>query len=91
VKTNSGNLGATAWHCVSYHQVAAPVIIGKPDRFVLKPTFPRTAFGRSRPAADAAREAVERWLFDGLDVTGWNFNTNSWLTMWGLRVRPEVP
>jgi len=25
-----------------------------------------TAFGRSRPAADASREVVERWLLDGL-------------------------
>jgi len=24
------------------------------------------AFGRSRPAADASREVVERWLLDGL-------------------------
>jgi len=23
-------------------------------------------FGRSRPAADASREVVERWLLDGL-------------------------
>jgi hypothetical protein len=29
-------------------------------------TFPITAFGRSRPAADASREVVERWLLDGL-------------------------
>src|SRR5258708_20904000 len=27
------------------------------------------ALGRSRPAADAAREAVQRWLLDGLDVS----------------------
>jgi hypothetical protein len=27
---------------------------------------PRTPFGRSRPAADASREVVERWLRDGL-------------------------
>jgi hypothetical protein len=27
------------------------------------------AFGRSRPAADASREVVERWLLDGLDVS----------------------
>ena len=27
-----------------------------------------SAFGRSRPAADATREVVERWLLDGLDV-----------------------
>src|SRR6266705_1772230 len=27
------------------------------------------ALGRSRPAADASREAVERWLLDGLDVS----------------------
>ena len=26
------------------------------------------AFGRSRPAADASREVVERWLLDGVDV-----------------------
>jgi hypothetical protein len=25
---------------------------------------PRTPFGRSRPAADASREVVERWLLD---------------------------
>jgi hypothetical protein len=25
-----------------------------------------TALGRSRPAADASREVVERWLLDGL-------------------------
>jgi hypothetical protein len=25
-----------------------------------------SAFGRSRPAADASREVVERWLLDGL-------------------------
>jgi glycosyltransferase involved in cell wall biosynthesis len=29
-------------------------------------TFTVTAFGRSRPAADATREVVERWLLDGL-------------------------
>jgi hypothetical protein len=28
--------------------------------------FPITAFGRSRPAADASREVVERCLLDGL-------------------------
>jgi hypothetical protein len=28
--------------------------------------FPIRAFGRSRPAADATREVVERWLLDGL-------------------------
>jgi hypothetical protein len=27
------------------------------------------ALGRSRPAADATREAVQRWLLDGLDVS----------------------
>ena len=32
-------------------------------------TLPITAFGRSRPAADASREVVERWLLDGLDVS----------------------
>jgi hypothetical protein len=30
---------------------------------------PDCAFGRSRPAADASREAVQRWLLDGLDVS----------------------
>jgi hypothetical protein len=30
------------------------------------PTFPVRAFGRSRPAADASREVVERWLLDDL-------------------------
>jgi hypothetical protein len=29
-------------------------------------TFPVSAFGRSRPAADASREVVEHWLLDGL-------------------------
>jgi hypothetical protein len=29
-------------------------------------TSPGCAFGRSRPAADATREVVERWLLDGL-------------------------
>jgi hypothetical protein len=33
-----------------------------------KTTSPITAFGRSRPAADAAREVAERWLLDGLNV-----------------------
>jgi hypothetical protein len=28
-----------------------------------------TPLGRSRPAADATREVVERWLLDGLDVS----------------------
>jgi hypothetical protein len=28
--------------------------------------FAVTPFGRSRPAADASREVVERWLLDGL-------------------------
>src|SRR5271167_999818 len=32
-------------------------------------TSPVTAFGRSRPAADASREVVQRWLLDGLDVS----------------------
>ena len=31
-----------------------------------KSTLPVRAFGRSRPAADASREVVERWLLDGL-------------------------
>ena len=26
-------------------------------------------FGRSRPAADAAREVAERWLLDGVDIS----------------------
>ena len=32
-------------------------------------TSPVTALERSRPAADASREAVQRWLLDGLDVS----------------------
>jgi len=32
-------------------------------------TLPVSALGRSRPAADAAREAVQRWLLDGLGVS----------------------
>src|SRR5258708_27887232 len=35
---------------------------GKPDKFVPVPTWTVTAFGRSRPAADASRELVARWL-----------------------------
>ena len=45
-------------------------------RFVVIGKFPRakinwtvTSLGRSRPAADAAREVTERWLLDGLDVS----------------------
>jgi hypothetical protein len=30
--------------------------------------LPGSPLGRSRPAADASREVVERWLLDGLDV-----------------------
>jgi len=30
--------------------------------------LPVSSFGRSRPAADAAREVVERWLLDGVNV-----------------------
>jgi len=30
------------------------------------PLITTSAFGRSRPAADATREAVEHWLLDGL-------------------------
>jgi len=36
---------------------------------ILVPTFPVTALGRSRPAADASREVVERWLLYGCDVS----------------------
>jgi hypothetical protein len=32
----------------------------------LKSTLMITAFGRSRPAADASREVVKHWLLDGL-------------------------
>jgi len=34
-----------------------------------KSTSAVTPLGRSRPAADAAREVTERWLLDGLDVS----------------------
>src|SRR5215469_8409655 len=34
-----------------------------------KSTWTIMPFGRSRPAADAAREVVERWLLNGLDVS----------------------
>jgi hypothetical protein len=34
-----------------------------------KGTWEVTAFGRSRPAADASREVVERWLVDGSDIS----------------------
>src|SRR6516165_6088194 len=34
-----------------------------------KSTSAVTPLGRSRPAADAAREVTERWLLDGVDVS----------------------
>jgi hypothetical protein len=37
--------------------------------WVVVPTLPVTALGRSRPAADASREVTECWLLDGLDVS----------------------
>jgi hypothetical protein len=40
--------------------------LGSPVRKPPKIHLPVTALGRSRPAADATREAVERWLLDGL-------------------------
>ena len=39
------------------------------NRKLKKQSTPVTAFGRSRPAADASREAVERWLVYGCDVS----------------------
>jgi hypothetical protein len=32
----------------------------------ISPLITTSALGRSRPAADATREAVEHWLLDGL-------------------------
>jgi len=32
-------------------------------------TFPSIGLERSRSAADASREVVERWFFDGLDIS----------------------
>jgi hypothetical protein len=44
-----------------------PTLVPLPNSsLVSKSTCPSTAFGRSRPAADATREVVERWLLDGL-------------------------
>jgi hypothetical protein len=40
--------------------------VALPDSLVPGLHFTDTAFGRSRPAADASREVVERWLLDGL-------------------------
>jgi hypothetical protein len=37
--------------------------------FASESSWTVSAFGRSRPAADASREVVERWLLDGLDVS----------------------
>jgi hypothetical protein len=36
------------------------------DKWLPVPTSAVTLLGRSRPAADASREVVERWLLDGL-------------------------
>ena len=41
----------------------------RPERFLPVLTWTASSFGRSRPAADAAREVTERWLLDGLDVS----------------------
>ena len=49
------------------NQMNAVDIREKGDR--LEIGHPTTLFGRSRPAADAAREVVERWLLEGLDVS----------------------
>ena len=44
--------------------------VGLPPRFLRQNQYGRVAgLGRSRPAADASREVVERWLLDGLDVS----------------------
>ena len=39
---------------------------GLPTILELASSITICAFGRSRPAADATREVVERWLLDGL-------------------------
>ena len=39
---------------------------GLPTILELASSITTGAFGRSRPAADATREVVERWLLDGL-------------------------
>jgi len=41
------------------------VICRKSEMLRLVRTSAITAFGRSRPAADATREVVERWFLDG--------------------------
>ena len=45
------------------------VICRKSEMLRLVRTSAITAFGRSRPAADATREVVERWLLHGCDVS----------------------
>ncbi len=49
-------------------EVCSPPRSGKKKTLAKAGVVRDTAFGRSRPAADASREAVQRWLFDGLDV-----------------------
>ena len=40
----------------------------QPERSVPVRTWKITSLGRSRPAADAAREVTKRWLLDGVDI-----------------------
>src|SRR3989440_12697509 len=58
--------GAGTLHSLAPHSMSNERLLWKS---VLKPICPRTAFGRSRPAADATREVVERWLLYGCDVS----------------------
>ena len=41
----------------------------RPVRFGLVRTSAVSPLGRSRPAADAAREVTQRWLLDGVDIS----------------------
>src|SRR6266404_1560045 len=58
--------GAGTLHALAPHSMSNERLLWKS---VLKPICPRTALGLSRPAADASREVVERWLLDGLGVS----------------------
>jgi hypothetical protein len=49
--------------CLNIRSVFPLVRLGGESALLVK------VFGRSRPAADASREAVQRWLLDGLGVS----------------------
>jgi len=53
--------GWTAWLCRD-----RKILILGSDKSEVGPLMTTSAFGRSRPAADASREVEERWLLYGL-------------------------